>query len=166
MMSIPKSLIVFGFACATGALSVGACAPSGAYVEVDYAPPNVVAYPHVIYAGRPTYYVDGRWYYRDGPRWVYYSDPPARLREYHYERALRASPERRYAYQHDRHEEARRREYERERREQAHHREYEHDRHEAARREDTRRAEHERARRESQHGRREVESAPPAERVR
>jgi hypothetical protein len=166
MMSKPNHWAALGFALATSVLSVGACAPSGAYVEVDYVPRNIVAYPHVIYAGRTTYYVDGRWYYRSGSGWAYYRDPPARLREYRYERAPRAYPERRYDHERDRREAARRREYERH--EEAYRRQYQHDR-----REDARRHEHEHEQREGHadarrrdHARRDVESAPPAERVR
>jgi hypothetical protein len=185
MMSKPKHWAALGFALATSVLSVGACAPSGAYVEVDYVPRNIVAYPHVIYAGRTTYYVDGRWYYRSGSGWAYYRDPPARLREYRYERAPRAYPEPRYDHERGRREAARRREYERERHEEAYRRQYQHDRREDAhrreyehdRREDARRHEHEHEHEHEQHeghadarrrdhARGDVESAPPAERVR
>jgi hypothetical protein len=131
MMSKPNRWMALGLMFATSALSVGACAPSGAYVEVDYPPRNIVAYPYVIYEGRSTYYVDGHWYYRDGARWAYYRDPPARLREYHEPRAPRAYPEPRHDYERVRHEEARRREFEHARHDDA--RRQEHKEHEGER---------------------------------
>jgi hypothetical protein len=37
---------------------------------------EIETYPMVMYAGRPSYWVDGRWYYR-GPRgWAYYRNEP------------------------------------------------------------------------------------------
>jgi hypothetical protein len=40
---------------------------------------EIESYPTVVYAGRPTYWVDGRWYYR-GPRgWAYYRSEPSGL---------------------------------------------------------------------------------------
>jgi len=62
-----------------------ACALTGCYAEattgadVEYAPPvaNVEVYPHEYYDGRVVYLVNDRWYYREGPHWVYYrSEPP------------------------------------------------------------------------------------------
>jgi len=45
---------------------------SPAVVEIE-------SYPTVVYAGRPCYWVDGRWYYR-GPRgWAYYRSEPRGL---------------------------------------------------------------------------------------
>src|SRR3954454_4367227 len=61
------------------------CALTGCYAEattgaeVEYAPPvaNVEVYPHEYYDGRVVYLVNDRWYYREGPHWVYYrSEPP------------------------------------------------------------------------------------------
>lgn len=58
---------------------------SGCYAEattgadVEYAEPvaNVEVYPHEYYDGHVVYLVGDRWYYHDGPRWVYYrSEPP------------------------------------------------------------------------------------------
>ena len=62
------------------------------YVEVETVPPRIEVYPSYVYRGRTTYYVDGRWYYRHGPRWVYYrEEPPELYRHRHYvERAPRA----------------------------------------------------------------------------
>jgi hypothetical protein len=40
---------------------------------------EIETYPMVMYAGRPSYWVDGRWYYR-GPRgWAYYRSEPRGL---------------------------------------------------------------------------------------
>jgi hypothetical protein len=70
-----------------------------AYVEEYDPPPDVVSYPYVVYEGRPVYYVRGRYYYRRGPRWVYYSEPPRDLRSRRFERrappAYREAPRRR-----------------------------------------------------------------------
>ena len=65
------------------------------YVEADYVPARVDVYPSYVYAGRTVYLVDGHWYYRRGPRWVYYRSEPAELqrRRVYVQRAPRA-PER------------------------------------------------------------------------
>jgi hypothetical protein len=52
------------------------------YVEVQTAPAHVETYPQTVYEGRPVYYVDGRWYYQNGPRWAYYREEPRPLIEY------------------------------------------------------------------------------------
>lgn len=77
--------------------SFGCYATAGAYteadyVEADYAPARVEVYPRYVYAGRTVYLVDGRWYYRRGPRWVYYREEPVELhrRRVYIERAPRA----------------------------------------------------------------------------
>jgi len=49
---------------------------------VDVAPARVETYPSAYYHGRPAYLVDGRWYYRSGPRWVYFREEPVELRDY------------------------------------------------------------------------------------
>ena len=54
----------------------------GLYVEVETAPRHIETYPHTVYEGRPVYYYDGHWYYREGPRWVYYREEPRPLVEY------------------------------------------------------------------------------------
>ena len=64
-------------------------------IVVDAAPVNVYAYPHTVYRGEPVYYVDGRWYRRRGPRWVYYRhEPPDLVR--HRRHVEVAPPARRY----------------------------------------------------------------------
>lgn len=51
-------------------------------VTVEAAPARVETYPRTYYHGRPAYLVDGRWYYRSGPRWVYFREEPVELRDY------------------------------------------------------------------------------------
>jgi hypothetical protein len=61
-----------------------ACALTGCYAEattgadVEFVPPvaNVEVYPHEYYDGHVVYLVNDRWYYRDGPHWVYYHREP------------------------------------------------------------------------------------------
>jgi hypothetical protein len=50
-----------------------------AEVVVDTAPVNIETYPREYYGGRVVYLVDGRWYYRSGPRWVTYRREPVEL---------------------------------------------------------------------------------------
>jgi hypothetical protein len=51
-------------------------------VTVEAAPARIETYPRTYYHGRPAYLVDGRWYYRSGPRWVYFREEPVELRTY------------------------------------------------------------------------------------
>jgi hypothetical protein len=51
-------------------------------VTVETAPARVETYPRTYYHGQPAYLVDGRWYYRSGPRWVYFREEPVELRDY------------------------------------------------------------------------------------
>jgi hypothetical protein len=53
-----------------------------AYTEVEYAPADIEVYPHTIYEGRTVYWVGDRWYYRQGPHWVYYTREPSHLSRY------------------------------------------------------------------------------------
>jgi hypothetical protein len=87
------ALTIWSLACAP----VGCYATAGGYTEADYVevetvPPHVEIYPHYYYGGRTVYLVDGRWYYRRGPRWVYYRDEPVELHRHrvHVQRAPRA----------------------------------------------------------------------------
>jgi hypothetical protein len=63
-------------------LSAGCYASAGtttvAYAETTESPIeiDVVSYPHTYYEGRAVYFYQDRWYYRDGPRWVYYREEP------------------------------------------------------------------------------------------
>lgn len=96
-MSLHRSVLALGMALA----SAGCYATAGAstdvdYVEADHVPPRIEVYPSYEYSGRTVYLVRGRWYYRRGPRWVYYRQEPAELhrRRVYVEQAPRA-PERR-----------------------------------------------------------------------
>jgi flagellar biosynthesis GTPase FlhF len=51
-------------------------------VTVETVPARIETYPRTYYHGRPAYLVDGRWYYRSGPRWVYFREEPVELRDY------------------------------------------------------------------------------------
>ena len=66
-------------------LSVSGCVASlqadPGYVEVSSVPANIEVYPHEYYEGRTVYLVNDNWYYRDGARWVYYSQEPAPLNQ-------------------------------------------------------------------------------------
>lgn len=90
-------------------LQAGCYATAGGYADVDYVevetvPAHVEVYPSYYYRGRTVYLVDGRWYYRRGPRWVYYREEPAELHRHrsYVERAPRA-PDRREHGRHRRH---------------------------------------------------------------
>jgi hypothetical protein len=58
-------------------------ATTGADVEYETAAPavDVEVYPHEYYEGHVVYLVGDHWYYRDGPRWVYYRHEPHVLYE-------------------------------------------------------------------------------------
>jgi hypothetical protein len=61
------------------AMSLGGCyvqARTGAVVTAEYVPAHVETYPSYHYDGRVVYLVGDRWYYRDGPHWVYYAHEP------------------------------------------------------------------------------------------
>jgi hypothetical protein len=61
------------------AATLGGCyarAHTGAVVTAEYVPPRVETYPSYYYEGRVVYLVGDRWYYRDGPYWVYYASEP------------------------------------------------------------------------------------------
>lgn len=61
------------------ATAFGGCyaeATTGAVVTAEYVPPRVETYPSYTYEGRVVYLVGDRWYYRDGPHWVYYVHEP------------------------------------------------------------------------------------------
>ena len=50
-------------------------------VDYDETGPviDVNTYPHEVYGGRNVYYVNNRWYYRDGNRWAHYRNEPREL---------------------------------------------------------------------------------------
>lgn len=53
-----------------------------AVVGANTVPQDIYAYPHVPYAGREAYLVDGRWYYQGDDGWVVFNEEPAPL--YHW----------------------------------------------------------------------------------
>lgn len=63
-----------------GALT-GCYAEATTGADIEYAAPvaNVEVYPHEYYDGHVVYLVNDRWYYHDGPRWVYYRSEPTVL---------------------------------------------------------------------------------------
>jgi hypothetical protein len=84
------------------ALSQSACYATASgradvdYVEVETVPAHVEVYPSYYYSGRTVYLVDGRWYYRRGPRWVYYREEPPELhRQRRYVEQAPRAPDRR-----------------------------------------------------------------------
>jgi hypothetical protein len=60
-------------------LATTGCYARATYAEAEYVPPHVEAYPSYHYDGRVVYLVNDRWYYREGPRWVYYRSEPVVL---------------------------------------------------------------------------------------
>lgn len=71
--------IAFGAGCTATVQTEPVYADADAEVAVDTVPVNVYTYPHEYYGGRTVYLVDGRWYYRSGPRWVTYRREPVEL---------------------------------------------------------------------------------------
>ena len=64
-------------------------APLPPAVYVDPIPPVVIAgIDPIYYGGRPTYWYNNHWYYRDGGRWTFYGREPRGL----YERRGRGLP--------------------------------------------------------------------------
>jgi hypothetical protein len=95
---------------ALSACVMGGCAaevsaqPDPVYVTADTVPVNVETSPSVVYEGHPTYFVNNRWYYRNGSSWVYYRHEPQELvRQRSYvQRAPAAHPvERRDEHEHN-----------------------------------------------------------------
>lgn len=97
MSCLSRSVLSIGLC-----LTLTGCAATLAepvYVQAEYVPPRIDAYPHTVYEGEVVYLVDGRWYYRRGPSWFYYHREPDSLRRYRVEsyRAPRAyAPRDRY----------------------------------------------------------------------
>lgn len=78
------ALVFLGIALLATSTGVAGCyaeATTGAVVRAEYAPAHVEVYPHEYYEGRVVYLVGDRWYYRDGPHWVYYVREPQPLVE-------------------------------------------------------------------------------------
>jgi len=80
------------------AVSAAVVAPGEARAQEDSAPPAayIATTTPEFFEGRPVYYWNNYWYYRDGPRWNVYRDEPLTLRglranwsyrpRYHYHR--------------------------------------------------------------------------------
>lgn len=86
---VGRWLKTLGFGVAFAAALPGCMAHARGEVVYDYpvvtveaAPARIETYPRTYYHGQPAYLVDGRWYYRSGPRWVYFRDEPVELRDY------------------------------------------------------------------------------------
>ncbi len=91
-------LVPFAFALAVGSMG---CTVETHPQPVVYADDGVAyedvgptidinTYPHEVYEGRNVYYVNNRWYYRDGARWGYYRHEPAPL--YRHRAYVRRAP--------------------------------------------------------------------------
>lgn len=73
------------------------------YVEVPAPPvPNIYVYPSTMYAGRPVYLYDNRWYYREGERWRYYRNEPPPLMQQRQQRHHGPPPPPDHHVDHDR----------------------------------------------------------------
>ncbi len=72
-----RALVLAGVSAVTLPACVATVEPE--YAEATYVPAHIETYPYVIYEGRPVYYAHEHWYYRDGPRWVYYRHEPETL---------------------------------------------------------------------------------------
>jgi len=66
-------------------LMVAGSLPAAAQVEVQIGipPPAFIATSEPVYfEGRPNYWYNGRWYYREGRAWRWRHEEPAYLREW------------------------------------------------------------------------------------
>lgn len=84
----------------------GAAALSGCYVraqpepvyattEITSAPVGIETYPYVVYEGRPVYWYQDHWYYRNGNHWGYYrQEPPQLYRQRPYVQSAPPAPRR------------------------------------------------------------------------
>ena len=95
---------VIAIATLGGGCYARARAEPAVFVEAEYEPVRVETYPRVVYEGRYVYYVEDRWYTRDGDRWVYYRVEPEPLRRQrvYVQSAPRAPERRRRHHHHDR----------------------------------------------------------------
>jgi hypothetical protein len=67
---------------------------TGAEVNVEaYPPDDIEGAPQVVYDGRPTYYYQSHWYYRDGAQWRSYRQEPSGLVQHR--QTFEAQPNRR-----------------------------------------------------------------------
>lgn len=84
--SLLVAVVITGAACA--GCSVYSDYPVG-YTQLYYG--NAYGYyPYTYFDGRPVYYVDNRWMYRDGGAWRYYYREPPEL--YRYRSTVRQAP--------------------------------------------------------------------------
>lgn len=71
-----RIVLLVAFLVATSCYVEARPAYAPADVIVTPAPVRVETYPYVFYDGGPVYWVDGRWYRRNGNGWVYYRNEP------------------------------------------------------------------------------------------
>ncbi|HEV8547538.1 MAG TPA: hypothetical protein VGQ57_00900 [Polyangiaceae bacterium] len=71
-----RFLALLAFGLGLGAAGCYAEAGTSAVVATDAVPAHYEVYPHEYYEGRVVYLIGDRWYYSDGPRWVYYEREP------------------------------------------------------------------------------------------
>ncbi len=78
MKTIVLTASVAALALSTSAAGcAGRATPS--VTTVTNAPLEIESSPYVTYEGRPTYYYQNRWYYRDGGNWRSYKEEPVEL---------------------------------------------------------------------------------------
>jgi hypothetical protein len=90
-----KALLTFGLCAGLCLTAMPAAAQFGVQVQIAPPPPEYIATtPPVYYEGRPAYWYNGYWHYRDQRGgWQYYREEPRFLSE----RRVREQP--RYYYQ-------------------------------------------------------------------
>jgi hypothetical protein len=77
ILSSPSSWLVIAALGLTGCYAHASTEP--VWVEADYTPARIEAYPHTVYEGRVVYLVNDHWYTRERGRWVYYRVEPEPL---------------------------------------------------------------------------------------
>jgi hypothetical protein len=84
-----RNLVRFTKAFATTISALGVlgavtlCSHTASAQEYDYPPPEYIATAEpVYYEGRPAYWYNNRWYYRNGGAWGYYHGEPGYLRDW------------------------------------------------------------------------------------
>lgn len=82
------AIIAASAAASSGCAVHGRATPVG-YAELYYGS-TYGYYPQTYYGGRPVYFIDGRWMFRDGGGWRYYETEPAPL--YRYRTTIRQAP--------------------------------------------------------------------------
>jgi hypothetical protein len=79
LQTLSKGLLIAG--------AIAAClasTPAQAEVRIEISPPSwyIATSRPVYYEGRPAYWYDNHWYYREGRSWRTYNDEPRYLREH------------------------------------------------------------------------------------